>query len=67
MKKAILLFAVPLLLCGCATSQNPASAAAEKNVIRNPRKSFAEKTMPGTKRKPVSGTFCGDRDISDDF
>ena len=70
MKKIILLLFGISLFCGCTTMQNAVSNTAKKDES-NSKKSLSskrfQKQTSALKRQPVSGTFCGDKDISDDF
>lgn len=70
MKKIILLLFGISLFCGCTTMQNAVSNTAKRDES-NSKKSLSskrfQKQTSALKRQPVSGTFCGDKDISDDF
>ena len=70
MKKIILLLLGASLLCGCATTQTSITQTVKKDEP-TPEKSFSGKKFqqqtPVIKRQSVSGTVCGDKDVSDDF
>ncbi len=72
---------IVLLFCGCA-SQEQRSSAPEKQTVSVPKtvlsdkktvknnstkNSSTEKKKDIPSRRSVSGTFCGDKDVSDDF
>lgn len=70
MKKIILLLFGISLFCGCTTMQNAVSNTAKKDESNSKKSLSSERLLKPTsaiKRQSVSGTFCGDKDISDDF
>lgn len=70
MKTIILLLLGISLFCGCTTVQNSAANTAKKDEPNSKKSLSSERLLKPTsaiKRKSVSGTFCGDKDISDDF
>ena len=76
MLRVILISFVVLLFCGCA-SQEQRRNAPEKPTVSVPKpvppdqKTVKKKSIGKKKdiqsRRSVSGTFAGDKDVSDDF